>query len=455
MKRQQRRALFTTGLSLALAILLASCATAATTTTPRATVTTETSSTAPSSGVRLHGTITRTLRLADAPADCPVDAAWAPSGGQIAVLATRDTCLVRPAAKMPDLIVIYDAHSGAIDRQFSLASILTQEQALIMIQPIFGFSGLSWSPDGSKIVVPFFQHANPTPGPGNTGFTTSSAPQRMGILVISAQSRPIRALAGPPDFGPGTPGYYPRYTGANVWDVQSGTQVATVSLPLPAAQSYQWTASGQIVPATTSATTQTPTAQFSYWQPGFIAAVPTGSNASDPVWLFSTATFTRWSPDSRYVVTGLMTMNLADRSTGASSWVDPNRCQPERWPQPCIDQSVPKPDAAFRTVLATMKRAAETAHLYPNDAPVVWRRDGAVLATVLPGDDGSGAQRTLVITLLDTTTGAVLGTIPIPFQAAQGNIGMTRWPYFAWSPAGNQLAVVNAVDNTVEVVTIS
>jgi hypothetical protein len=86
---------------------------------------------------------------------------------------------------------------------------------------------------------------------------------------------------------------------------------------------------------------------------------------------------------------------------------------------------------------------------------VVWRRDGAVLATVLPGDDGTGAQRTLVITLLDTASGAAIGAIPIPFQAAQGNIGMTRWPYFAWSPAGNQLAVVNAVDNTVEVVSIS
>lgn len=449
MNMMRRRAPLISGLSLAFAILLASCApAAATSTTPQATQT-------PSSGVHLHGTITRTLRLADAPAACPVDAAWAPSGGQIAVLATRDTCLVRPAAKMPDLIVIYDAHSGAIDRQFSLASILSQEQALIMIQPIFGFSGLSRSPDGSKIVVPFFQYSFPTPGPGNTGFTTSSAPRGMGTLVISAQSGVVRALAGPANFGPSTTGMYPRYTGANVWDVRSGTQAATISLPLPAAQNYQWTANGQIVPATTSATTQAPNAQFSYWQPGFIAAVPTGNNAGDPTWFFAAATFTRWSPDSRYVVTGLMTMNLAGASTGAPSVVDPNRCQPERWPQPCFDQPIPTSDAAFRAVLATMKHAAEVTHLYPNDAPVVWRRDGTVLATVLPGDDGSGAQRTLVISLLDTTTGAVLGTIPIPFQAAQGNIGMTRWPYFTWSPAGNQLAVVNAVDDTVEVVTIS
>ncbi|HET9111416.1 MAG TPA: hypothetical protein VFN78_11365 [Ktedonobacterales bacterium] len=454
MKRRQRRALFTTGLSLVLAILLASCATAATSTTPHATGTPTPASN--SSGARLHGTVTRTLRLADAPAACPVDAAWAPSGGQIAVLATRVTCLARPATKMPDLIVIYDAHSGAIDRQFSLASILSQEQALIMIEPRFGFSGLSWSPDGSKIVVPFLQYTIPTPGPGNTGLTMSSDPRGMGVLVISAQSGAVRALAGPANFGPSTTGMSPRYTGANVWDVRSGTQAATISLPLPAAQSYQWTANGQVVPAATPATTQAQSARFSYWQPGFIAAVPTnGQSAGDPVWFFSAATFTRWSPDSRYVVTDLMTMNQAGRSTGASSSIDPNMCHEERWPQPCFDQLIPTPDAAFQAVLATMKRAAETTHPYPNDAPVVWRRDDAVLATVLPGDDGSGAQRTLVITLLDTTSGAVLGTIPIPFQAAQGNIGMTRWPYFAWSPAGNQLAVVNAVDNTVEVVTIS
>ncbi|HZC07877.1 MAG TPA: hypothetical protein VE338_19730 [Ktedonobacterales bacterium] len=421
---------------------------------PHTTVTPRPAATTASRGIRLHGTITRTLPLADAPAACPVDAAWAPSGGQIAVLATRDTCLARPATKMPDLIVIYDAHSGAIVRQFSLAAAITQQKALVMYEPIFGFSGLSWSPDGSKIVVPFFQYTIPTPGPGNMGFTMSSDPRGMGILVISVQGGAIRALAGPSNFGPSTTGMYPRYTGATVWDVHSGTPAATLDVPLAAAPTYQWSADGHITPSMSAQPTSG--SQFSYWQPGFIAAVPTNNSDSSSVWFFSAATFTRWSPDSRYVVTGLMTMNLAGRTTGAPSWVDPNRCHNWRWPQPCFDQPIPTPDTAFRTVLATMKHAAETTHLNPNnDAPVVWRRDGAVLATVLPGDDGTGAQRTLVITLLDTASGAAIGAIPIPFQAAQGNIGMTRWPYFAWSPAGNQLAVVNAVDNTVEVVSIS
>ncbi len=444
MKRTVRGVRLAAGLALVVTLALSGCATAATT-PPRATTTRTASPSDLPSATRLHGTITQTLRLSEAPADCPIDAAWSPSGAWVAVLATRDTCLARPAIKPPDLIIIFDAHSGAIVRQLSLASALTQAKADIMREPRFGFSGLSWSPDGSKIVVPF-QYTAPTPSP--QGF--------MGILIVSVQGGAVRALAGPSNFGPSPTGDYPRFTDATVWNVQSGAPAARVNVPLTAAESYQWSADGHITTAQPSAHAPTPAAtlansgQFSYWQPGFVAAVPTSSNAAHPVWMFYTAAFTRWSSNGRYVVAGLMTLNKAGTSTDSPTSIAPDNCRAAFLPQPCSDQPVPAPDAAFRTVLAAVRRAADGG-LYPNEAPVAWRPDGAALATVLPGDDATGAHRAMTITLLATASGQVMGTVDIPIQASQGNTGWADWPYFAWSPTSNQLAVVNDIDNTVEV----
>ena len=48
-----------------------------------------------------------------------------------------------------------------------------------------------------------------------------------------------------------------------------------------------------------------------------------------------------------------------------------------------------------------------------------------------------------------------MGTITLPSQAAQGDAGMARWPYFEWSSSGDQLSVVNDIDNTIELVAVS
>ncbi|HEX8982385.1 MAG TPA: hypothetical protein VF792_06440 [Ktedonobacterales bacterium] len=429
---------------LALALQLAACAPAASTShhtpaRPTATARATTTGALPSVGA-----ITRMLRLADAPAVCPFDAAWASSGGQIAVLAIRgDTCAARPTTKLPDLIIIYDAHSGAIVRQISLAATLAQVRADIVIHPKDGFSGLRWSPDGSKLAVAIEPYA----------------PATTGVLIVSVQNSTVRALIGPSHYGPDPTGQS-RFSAATVWNVQSGAPAATIAIPLPAAERYQWSVDGNITPVSASVAPSPSipagNAQFSYWQPGFVAAVPTASEAAGyPAWLYSAATFTRWSPDSQYVATDLMTMNLAGATTGAPTTIQPLLCRAEFWPQPCNDLPIPPPDAAFKTVEAKMEALAESSHFYPNDAPVAWSPDGALLATVLPGDDGSRFDRVMTITLISTTTGAAIGTAAVTFKSSPGNIGMTRWPYFSWAPTSKQLAVVNSVDNEVEVVSIT
>ncbi len=401
------------------------------------------------------GAITRTLRLADAPAACPVDAAWSPSGGQIAVLATRDTCLVRPAAKLPDLIIIFDAHSGAIVRQISLAATLAQAHAEILIQPMLGYSGLRWSPDGSKIAIAFVQPALPTTNPANIETDYSAA----GALIVSVQKSTVRALLGPSNYAPDPTGR-PRFNAATVWNVQTGALAASIALPLPAAERYQWSVDGNITPVSASVALSPAnplgSAQFSYWQPGFVAAMPTNpQSAGYPIWVYSAATFTRWSPNSQYVATALMTMNRAGVSKGAPTSIPPLMCEDEFWPQPCNDLPIPAPDAAFRAVQARVTAIAEATNIYPNDALAVWSPDGAVLATVLPGDDGSPMNHTMTLTLISAATGTTLEIATIPLKAWIGNIGMTRWPYVSWAPNGKQLAVMNDIDNEVEVVSVT
>jgi dipeptidyl aminopeptidase/acylaminoacyl peptidase len=311
-----------------------------------------------------------------------------------------------------------------------------------------GFSGLSWSPDGSKIAVSLEQ-----PEVFSSDLATA------GALIVSVQKSTVRALVGPSNYRP-DPSGRSRFVAATVWNVQSGAPVATIALPLPAAERYQWSTDGTITPVSASVAPSSATpmgsAQFSYWQPGFVAAVPTNpQSVGYPVWLYSAATFTRWSPDSRYVAPALMTMNRAGLSTEAPTSIQPPMCQDAFWPQPCNDQPIPSPDAAFRVVLARVETTAKSVKLYPNDAPVAWSPDGAVLATVLPGDDGSGMNRVLTLTLIDSAAGTTLGTATLPIGASQGNIGMTRWPYMSWAPNGKQLAVVMSMDNDVEVVSIA
>ncbi|MDE3230722.1 MAG: hypothetical protein KGO05_12660, partial [Chloroflexota bacterium] len=358
-------------------------------------------------------------------------------------------CLVRPSAKLPDLIIIYNSHTGAVVRQISLAAALSSEKANILPEPIFGFSGLSWSPDGATIAVPFFQFT-PTPPGGNA----NSDPRGMGILLASVMSGAVRALLGPTNFGPDPTGV-DRYHAATIWDVRTGRPAGSVAIPLPAAPSYTWSAGGQITPASTAASAATTAGLgFFYWQPGFLVAVrPNVPVNATSAWVFATATFSRWSPDGRYLATGLMTLNRAGATAGAPMLSDPAACSDYRLPQPCSDQPIPASDAALQAVLAAVLRdAAPDALAYGNymdAAPVVWSPDRATLATVLPGDAATDTHRAITIALLATTDGHATGQITIPIAATQGNTGETLWPWFAWAPGGKQLAVVNAIDNTV------
>lgn len=282
-----------------------------------------------------------------------------------------------------------------------------------------------------------------------------------GALIVSVQQSTVRALVGPSNYGPDPTGRS-RFSSATVWNVQSGAPAATIAIPLLAAERYQWSADGNITPVSASVAPSPAipagNAQFSYWQPGFVAAIPTKpQSAGYPVWLYSAASFTRWSPNSQYVATDLMTMNLAGATTGAPTSIQPVMCREEFWPQPCNDLPIPPPDAGFKAVQARVEALAEGSRLYPNDAPVAWSPDGALLATVLPGEDGSrfDLDRVITVTLINTTTGTAIGTASVPFKSSIGNVGMTRWPYFSWAPTSKQLAVVNSIDNEVEVVTIT
>lgn len=455
MRTLRLRARWLAGLALLLTALLAGCspfgmAPAHGTPTPdgAATITPVAATAAPATPIIApHGAVTRTLRLASAPAACPVDAAWSPDGAELAVLATRDTCLARPATKLPDLIILYNPRTGAIVRQISLAAALTSEKANILPEPRWGFSGLSWSPDGATIAVPFFQYT-PTPPSGNA----DSDPRGMGVLLASATTGAVRALLGPSNFGPDPTGVS-RFHAATIWDVRTGQPAGSVAIPLSPAASYTWSVTGQIAPTPTSAAAAaTAGAGFFYWQPGFLAPVSPNTPSATSAWVFASATFSRWSPDGRYLAVGLMTQNRASATAGAPTTSDPAACADYQLPQPCGDQPIPASDAALQAVLATVLSAAVmNPPAYMNPAPVVWSPDRATLATVLPGDAASEEHHAITLTLFATADGRATSQITVPIAGMIVPDPQSLWPYFAWAPGGKQLAVVNAVDNTIAI----
>lgn len=380
-----------------------------------------------------------TIAVRQAGASCPRDAAWSPDGTQLAVLVTRDECQVRPATKGPDLVLVYDVASGQVRAQFDLAPLLTPAHAAIDFdEDIFGESPMSWSPDGTTLAIPVVLWS-----------VVSGGADRAGLLLVPVAGGAATLIAGPRTWVDSPDGIHSYVTSAPIWEVAAKAAGDQVALPLPPSPTYGWTSPTTLAPSTSAAA-------FSTWQPGVLAAIPVnGEHAGFPVWEYYSSTATEWSADGAAIASDVVTQYLVDATKQAPAQVNGKMCLEERLPLPCATTTLPAPDAAFAEVAARVKAAAESSDPpYPNRVPLAYRPDGGMLAAVLPGDAlTAGDQftppnRTLRISLLETATGRTHAIAQFAPQGP-GDTGAVGRPFFYWSPAGQQLAVINANDDTV------
>jgi hypothetical protein len=364
-------------------------------------------------------------------ATCPRDAAWTPDGRELAVLVTQGECIVRPATKLPDLVLIYDVASGHVRAQIDLAPLLTPAHAF-WASLFFGLSGMSWSSDGGTLAIPVLSVS--------TDFGT---PDRSGLLLVPADGGTASLILGERAWVASPDGIHPGHvTSAPIWDVTTQTAASQVALPLPPSPSYGWITPTSIAPSTSAVA-------FSTWQPGVLAAIPVNNqNAAFPVWEYYSSSATLWVPDGHAVASDFVTQYRVGASKQAPAEVNGEMCLDERLPLPCTTDTLPAPDAAFVAVVARATAAAESsAPPYPNRIPLAWRPSGGLLAAVLPGDALSATNRTLRVSLLDTADGRTRATAQFSPQGV-GDTGDVGAPFFFWSPTGQQLTVIDGNDDT-------
>lgn len=381
-----------------------------------------------------------TLAVRQAGASCPRDAAWSPDDKQLAVLVTRGECAVRPAIKLPDLVLVYDVASGQVRAQLDLAPLLTPAHAAIDFdKDIYGESPMRWSPDGTTLAIPVLLWS-----------AVSGGADRAGLLLVPVTGGVAALIEGPHAWVDSPDGIHPGHvTSAPIWEVATKTAVAQVALPLPPSPRYGWTSPTTIAPSTAADA-------FSTWQPGVLAAIPVkNQHAGFPVWEYYSSTATEWSADGGAIASDVVTQYFVGASKQAPAQVNGEMCLEELLPLPCATTALPAPDAAFAEVVARVRAAAESSDPpYPNRVPLAYRPGGGMLAAVLPGDALSSGStltppnRTLRISLLETATGRTHAVAQFSPQGP-GDTGAVGRPFFYWSPSGQQLAVINSNDDTV------
>ncbi|MGH2518111.1 MAG: hypothetical protein ACRDHP_20905, partial [Ktedonobacterales bacterium] len=353
-----------------------------------------------------------TLDLSTAHFSCPSAVAWSPDGSEIAVLAQRGSC--GNGGRFPSdgaVVLIYDASSGKLATTLDPTSVLQAASASLSVPDL---TGMSWSPDGTMLALPAVAFVS---SPSSTA--PVGEPAAVLLTVKSDQIRLLRAaasLASPTAF---------------IWDVHSGTLASQIPYPLPLALQYRWTSDGHIVAdqalptgansakLTGSPVTTPGSATFSVWQPGAIHAIPVDSTGHPLLVDVYAAPFSAWSPDGRYVVP-ILTVGAApmvDAPYTALSKFTPAACAPKGLPSCVVGGTLPNPDSAFAQVAVRFAKSDRSNDAF---APVAWSLDGKRLATMLPGDNFSLAGNPLRISVLDTSSGAVLHSFQVISNSQSG-----------------------------------
>lgn len=374
---------------------------------------------------------------------CPSDMSWSPDGTRLAMEVMTGSCT--SSGNSVSVLTIFDGRTGKLVQQIRPGALLAK--AGMQGQTY----GAVWSPDGKTLAV------NVVIFPS----TTSGKPS-VGLLVIDANAGTGRLIQGP-TYDPNV--LIPPYT----WDLVNGHGTVAPDLAQHLALTYRWLPDGELVPERPLMPDQLaaglgpqPAGIISRWHSGtveYLYATDKDGNPipnAAPIAWYLASDIPTWSADARYFAEPLLTTRLVatGQPTGPITTGECANHQLFFYSPICAQVGVAPPDAGLVAALAAAQAGYPVMDQYGivrgtgwASVSVDWRPDGKVLAALLPGDgfdnQNSTTSSTVKVTLLDTATGQTLGTLTTARPYTNGSATTEGVPYTAWSPNGQQLALVD------------
>lgn len=375
---------------------------------------------------------------------CAQTPVFSPDGHRIAIIASDVRCIEPNNTATPDQYVgVFDVATGKPLQIIPLKDMLAQRQLVGRVNAI------AWSPDSKSLAI--FGPVLPT---ATIGVNKSA-------LILYPTTDPgatPRVIIAPP---------LPNPYQVQVWNLRTLSAGPTLDISLAPALTYRWTADGHIVPDqpfSTHAGTVTGRSaingSFTFWQSGIVAPASvqdghyvTGSDTPSAIFFASAPVL--WSPDSRYVVSGIGIGGPVAFSTPrvpALTCPGPDLSQAIS----CPSQAISLPDPALAAVVkATMQ--GETITFTPPGGdqttlsswpavPVAWNPDGKYLITILPGNEEYQGAKKLTMTVFNTLTGN-------PVKQFQQDIAPGKAACYggllSWSPTGARIALAQCSTDSI------
>jgi hypothetical protein len=427
--------------------------------------------------------------------DCIHDVAWSPDGSQVAVLGYRDLCPNDDPGTynyQAGVLHIYAATTGKL-----LQTILPDAAVLALpgiplpssdvqpttsvsdtTRPVIDYTHVLWSPDGKRLALTFDINRWSTLAGGPLG----GAPYLAfgGLVLMNADGTGERAALWKEAHEPPFAAFYAQP--ALQWDTSTMSVVPLPIQPssdyldaLPPAESYSWSAAGQLRPGASLAAATSPTAptgnpdgggSFSIWQTGYISYITAGPQSSSPatggsgvyVWatdlpFTSRDGYLSWSPDGRYLIDSVSLL-VIQHPTGRPNPSSAALQQLNMARAP----TAPVHDQALQQVLTTFAVGQSPAS-QPTDY-VAWSPSGRFLAAIsefgLPGSAG-GAPTVPSVAIYSCATGHLLTTMAPQVNPKLSLAQLTANAYLGsttllrWSDDGSRILVFSSVLDTITI----
>ncbi|GHO44107.1 DPP IV N-terminal domain-containing protein [Ktedonospora formicarum] len=322
-------------------------------------------------------------------------------------------------------IRLFDAHSQKPLAQISLAQAILEKASKLSltaqeVRDGISYLGLSWSPDGKKLICAFYimrSSSSPTAQRG------AIASQMLAGLVEVSFPLHLTVSLVPGNNVQSTRFFYL----SQVWDEPQGKLVPQDARMWDASAKagLQWDSNGHLVTRISQSTQDLTVGSphngegFTFWQPGSMHVVSSGTVKARREYIWSAACIS-WSPDGRYLA--VLYWNVRITMPGNTGL---NKDEIKRYSL----EGVPAIDVHDKA-LATLAKEEVTA---PGLRTFALRPDGRVLAAF--------NRQNNHIEWYDCVTGRMLKSDAVSVSSDGGSIAsnMLAYSILQWSPDGKTL----------------